>query len=41
MSFIEFIQWCFRSQESGATTVIILLMTGAFVLEVISRLTKK
>lgn len=37
---MEFIQWCFRSQEAGATTIIILWILGAFILEIIEKLKK-
>jgi hypothetical protein len=37
---MEFIQWCFEDSNSDAATIIVLLLIGAFILELIDRLKK-
>lgn len=33
---IEFIKWCFRDENSGAATVLILILAGYFVLQLVN-----
>jgi len=32
---IEFIKWCFKSEDSGVATILILILFGYFVIRVI------
>ncbi len=35
MSFTEFVQWCFKDENSGAATILVLVLFGYFVIRVI------
>lgn len=31
----EFIQWCFKNENSGAATILILILVGTFAIRVV------
>jgi len=31
----EFIKWCFKNEDSGATTVLVLIIVGVFIIKAI------
>ena len=35
MNFTEFVQWYFKDENSGATTVLVLFLAGVFIIKVI------
>jgi len=32
---VEFIQWCFKDNNSGAATILIIILLGVFIIRVI------
>lgn len=32
---IEFLKWCFKNENSGAATILVLILVGYFVIRVI------
>jgi len=32
---IDFIKWCFKDENSGATTIFVMILVGYFIIKVI------
>jgi hypothetical protein len=35
MGFTEFAQWCFKDENSGAASILVLVLLGYFVIRII------